>query len=632
MALADTARLISSLELQDKFSATAAKYERTLGSMERKSSTLDKVGYQIGRGARSTIDNLRTIGVVAAGAIAVNVAAGIRSLGELATVQNQTAAAIESTGAAANVTAEHIREQAEAMEDLTTIDDKAIQAGQNMLLTFTNIRNEVGEGNDIFDQATEAVLDLSVAMGTEPKNAALQLGKALNDPVRGLTALRRVGIQFTEQQEQQITKMVESGRTLDAQRVIIAELNKEFGGSAAAFGEGPAATMRRFGDAVEGAQQALATGFLPVMEKVSTLVQDTLSDPKVLGNIKTFGTSLAGGVEDLIDIALKLPWDAIGQSAKLMGQGAKALLDAFTGLPPWVQTAVLTGWGLNKLTGGALGNIAGTLTGAAFGKLRGSTPATPLFTKEVGLPGGGGGAPVAGGGRLGGAIGTIGKFVLGPAAAVIIGSEIAAALNEPTIGPARDFEAKQVKAVLDSNDANRIAAGLKAIEDQQNTDDLLKQTVLIASNIPFIGDALGQVGPKLEQQRQELSAKLEAMRSQSSRFASSTSNRWSQEQREAYSQLNATNSVAAKTAALASQISGVRTATDRGFSATNSQLGVSNSRLSTIASKDFSPNVNVTVNASTSVSISDIQRAASTLNVATSLSSQTRSGFSSGTP
>ena len=74
-------------------------------------------------------------------------------------------------------------------------------------------------------------------------------------------------------------------------------------------------------------------------------------------------------------------------AARLLGTGAKALLTAFTSLPPWVQTAVLTGWGLNKLTGGALGNIAGTLTKAAFGSIRGGTPATPVYTKEVGIPG-----------------------------------------------------------------------------------------------------------------------------------------------------------------------------------------------------------------------------------------------------
>jgi hypothetical protein len=585
IALADTARLVASLELQDKFSATAAKYEKTLGAMERRTSTAERVGFQIGQGARNTINNLRTIGVVAAGAIAFNVAAGIRSLGELATVQNQTTAAIESTGGAANVTADYIREQAEAMEDLTTIDDKAIQAGQNMLLTFTNIRNEVGEGNDIFDQATEAVLDLSAAMGTEPRNAALQLGKALNDPVRGLTALRRVGIQFTEQQEEQINKMVESGRTLEAQKVIIAELNKEFGGSAAAFGQGPAATMRRFGDAVEGAQQALATGFLPVMEKLSVLVQDALGDPQVQRNITAFGTGLAEGVEGLIDVAMGLPWQQIGAAGQALGTGAKFLLDAFLGLPPWVQTAVLTGWGLNKLTGGALGGIAKTLTGAAFGQ-RGATPANPVFTREVGLGGGGpGGAPLGGAGRLGGLL-RLGGMVAAP-----------------------------------------VGAGLALAEVVRSVED---------------------VDAKIGHNLFDILAEQKEANHLASAFSSSTTGRWSKEQKEAYAQLNATQRVAERVNVLIPQLGrvnsalatanraladgnqrqrelaqGIREARDRigtGFARSNQQLGV-------IASKDFTPNVNVNVNTNTSVSINDVIRATNTYNVATSIGSQLRKGF-----
>lgn len=573
MALADTAALIASLELQDKFSSTVSKYDKAVSGMQQKSNTLDKVGFQIGRGARNTIDNVGRIAAVGAGLIASQVALGVRSLTQLTEIENQTAAVIKSTGAAANVSAEQIRAQAEALEDLTTIDDKAIQAGQNMLLTFTNIRNEAGKGNDIFNQATEAVLDLATAMGTEPKQAALQLGKALNDPVRGLTALRRVGIQFTEQQEQQITKMVEAGRTLDAQRLIIRELNKEFGGSAEAFGEGPGATMRRFGDAVEGAQQALATGFLPVMERVSKLVQDALGDPKVLANIKAFGEGLAGGVEDLIDIGSKLPWDAIGNSAKLMGQGAKALLDAFTGLPPWVQTAVLTGWGLNKLTGGALGNIAGTLAKSAFGAIRGASPATPVFTKEVGLPGGGGGAPVTGGGgsRIGGALG------LAAGATVVVGGAL------------------------------ELANAVRSVEDVE------------AKNGHNLLDILFQ-----EKKGNDITSQL----------ASSTASGWSQAQKTGYAQLNALHEMSRVTGSglstanrnlqegnarqreLKAGIDASRATLNTGFSRTNANLGVSNARLATIAAKDFSANVTVNVPLTTHVSISEVQRTSSSVDFA----------------
>lgn len=470
MALADTARLVASLELQDKFSRTAGTAERTLGSLERRTSTLGRIGSEASRGLGAAANNIKTLGVVAAGAIASQVALGVQSLAQLAEVKNQTDAVLESTKGVANVTADEVRAQAEALESLSTVDDKVIQAGQNMLLTFTNIRNEVGKGNDIFTQATDTLLDLSVALGTDPKDAAIQLGKALNDPIRGITALRRVGVAFTEQQEKQIEKMVEAGRTMDAQKVILRELNKEFSGSAEAFGEGPGATMRRFGDAVEEAQQALATGFLPLMEKVSDRVQEAFSDPAVIANIEKFGKGLAGGLDQLIDTASKLPWQAIGSSLQIAGTGAKAVLTAFTSLPPWIQTAVLTGWGLNKLTGGALGSIAGILGKQAFGAIRGATPATPVFTKEVGL---GGAAVGAGGGLFGGGKGFLAGaakvfgIALAGAFAVEVGKEIGNAIIGPQVQPQIDRETgifeQQLEVSRDSVD--RLAHMEEALED-----------------------------------------------------------------------------------------------------------------------------------------------------------------------
>ena len=75
---------------------------------------------------------------------------------------------------------------------------------------------------------------MSPVLGTDASGSAIQLGKALNDPIKGITALTRVGVTFTEQQKDQITTLVESGKTIDAQKIILGELQKEFGGSAEA--------------------------------------------------------------------------------------------------------------------------------------------------------------------------------------------------------------------------------------------------------------------------------------------------------------------------------------------------------------------------------------------------------------
>jgi hypothetical protein len=75
---------------------------------------------------------------------------------------------------------------------------------------------------------------MSVALGQDTKSSAIQLGKALNDPIKGVTALQRVGVSFTASQKDQIKTLVDSGKTMDAQKLILRELNKEFGGSAKA--------------------------------------------------------------------------------------------------------------------------------------------------------------------------------------------------------------------------------------------------------------------------------------------------------------------------------------------------------------------------------------------------------------
>lgn len=182
-------------------------------------------------------------------------------------VTRQTSAVIRSTGGAAKVSATHVQRLADRLSLLSGIDDEVIQSGANMLLTFTSIRNEVGKGNNIFDRATSTVLDMSVALGQDLKSSSIQLGKALNDPIRGMTALRRVGVQFTESQTKQITSMVKSGHLMEAQKVILAELNKEFGGSAAAQAD-PA---KKAQVAWANFKEELGGRFLPVLDRLLTL-------------------------------------------------------------------------------------------------------------------------------------------------------------------------------------------------------------------------------------------------------------------------------------------------------------------------------------------------------------------------
>jgi hypothetical protein len=178
--------------------------------------------------------NFALAGAAFAGAAAV-ITKSAQDLARIEKINAQTEAVLKSMGNSAGVTAGHIQDLAGNLEKLTASEAETIQEGANLLLTFRNIQNQVGTNNDIFDQAVKMSVDLAQAMGTTASGEAIRLGKALNDPVKGVSALTRVGVSFTEQQKEQIKALSESGDLLGAQKIILSELQAQFGGSGQAF-------------------------------------------------------------------------------------------------------------------------------------------------------------------------------------------------------------------------------------------------------------------------------------------------------------------------------------------------------------------------------------------------------------
>jgi len=179
-------------------------------------------------------------------------------------VAKDQAAALKSTGAQAWVTEGHLDAMAQAQRRRTGIDDEAIKKAQTVLLTFRQIHNELGKGNAIFDQASQVTLDLSKRFGKDLSSSSILVGKALNDPIKGLTALQRVGITFTAQQKDQIKTLVASGNTLGAQKVILKELTAQTKGSAAA----QATNADRLRSSWDNVKEAIGSGLYPTVTKV----------------------------------------------------------------------------------------------------------------------------------------------------------------------------------------------------------------------------------------------------------------------------------------------------------------------------------------------------------------------------
>jgi len=196
----------------------------------------------------------------------------------------QLGSVLRSTGFSSGLVTIQLDSMAKGLASVTRFGDEAIHSVQKLLLTFTNIKE------DVFPDALSLTLDMAEALGTDTKSAAIQLGKALNDPLKGFTALRRVGVSFTKTQEQQIKSFAKLGNVAAAQKIILSELKKEFGGIAQNAGTAStriALLSEAWGDFQERLGEALAPAILPVLKFVTDLLNSTKSESEKL--IETLG-------------------------------------------------------------------------------------------------------------------------------------------------------------------------------------------------------------------------------------------------------------------------------------------------------------------------------------------------------
>lgn len=175
----------------------------------------------------------------------------INEANQAAIAQAKVVAVIKSTGGVSGMSARGVDDLATSLSKVTAFEDDAIKSAEAMLLTFTKI------GKDTFPTATETALNMSAALGQDLQSSAIQLGKALNEPIQGVTALRRVGVQLTDEQEKSIKKFMEQNDIASAQKIILQELQTEFGGMARALADTPAGKMQQVANEIGNVKEAL---------------------------------------------------------------------------------------------------------------------------------------------------------------------------------------------------------------------------------------------------------------------------------------------------------------------------------------------------------------------------------------
>ena len=245
-------------------------------------------------------------------------ASAVQSAGDSQKAVAQLEAVIQSTGGAAGVTSEHAQALATQLQKITTFSDETTLATENMLLTFTNI----GAKGGVFDAATVTALNMATALGQDATQSAMQLGKALNDPINGITALQRVGVTFTEAQKAQIEAMMKAGDVAGALTVILNELGREFGNSAVAAGQTFPGQLVILNNKLDDVKETIGMALIPALTNIVTAIGPIIDqvagwisqNPQLVQNIAmvAVGAFGLGGILTVLGTAIGLVTTAIG--------------------------------------------------------------------------------------------------------------------------------------------------------------------------------------------------------------------------------------------------------------------------------------------------------------------------------
>jgi hypothetical protein len=409
MALADTARLVSTLELQDKFSGPAANAERSLGRMEQRFGAVGRLGDTASRGLQNTARNMAVVGAAGVAALGALVGKSIQDASNL----QQAVGAVESVfGDASDTIAAFADTAAEAagLSRREVSEMSAVIGAQLQGMGF-----ELEESAKQAVELQERAADMAATFGgttAEAVQAISSLMRGERDPIERYG----VSIKAADVNARILALGLDTSTTAakkNAEAVaglqLLMEATAKTEGQFARETDSLSGTQQRLTANLENIRATIGTALLPQVAAVAERLNQAVTDN--LPAIEGFAAKLPGIFEKLLTIVENLPWGAIGSAFQLMGTGAEAALTAFAGAPSWLQTAVLTGWGLNKLTGGALGSLIGQLgSGLVKGVLGMNAGVVNINAATVN--GGGGGLPGGAAGR-----GLVGGLATGVAAA-----------------------------------------------------------------------------------------------------------------------------------------------------------------------------------------------------------------------
>jgi hypothetical protein len=314
-----------------KFSGAAV--ERGLSRVQSAFKSLGGVAAKIGKSLVSPFAGIAAAvgGLLAAGALA-RTAIELNAIGEAGRAGDRALANVTKQmglfGDEADDVTKRMIDYADATSRMTGVDGGAIGVAQTKLMTFKELAKSADVAGGAFDRATMAAIDMASAGFGSAETNAVQLGKALNDPIKGINSLTRSGITFTTQEKAKIATLVESNQILKAQDIILKSIETQVGGTATASATSSgkiAASWAQIKDAfaeplsmgidsLPGAVESVFPKIIAKAEELGKLIGNTISDA-VNGDLTRFfmigsiiGDAIGGGLK----MAFSEAWQELG--------------------------------------------------------------------------------------------------------------------------------------------------------------------------------------------------------------------------------------------------------------------------------------------------------------------------------
>ena len=278
-----------------QFDKTMSGVKGTIASIKTPLGAITKAGAAIGAAFTA-----------AAGAVAY---AGykLNSIGEEGRASDAKLKNVVQTmglfGNQADVVANRLLDVADATARKIGVDDDLIASTQAIVMSFEDIGKTANITGGLFDQVTKAALDMSVLFGGDATGYAVQLGKALSDPEKGLTALKKTGALARVDIERIGGEFARTGDKGKAFADIIGAINRQVSSQSEAVAKTSEKIKVSLSQVVENFAKPFSEGFNGLPAALEAVFPAMSAKATQLGQVvgSSIALALAGDPQKLIE-------------------------------------------------------------------------------------------------------------------------------------------------------------------------------------------------------------------------------------------------------------------------------------------------------------------------------------------